>query len=117
MLSFAGLFGAFQQGLTRSSKTMQETYELKVHLACDEETGRWYIAESDIPGLWLEAADAASLMSRIMESAPEMIELNEQEILTVCRSRANAIKRPVGQYRLRPSIMPVFDSPVALVPA
>ena len=59
---------------------MPETFELKVHLACDEETGRWYVAESEIPGLWLEADDPMALMSRIQEAAPELIELNQEEI-------------------------------------
>ena len=113
MLSFAGLTNFISRGLTRSSDRMQETYELKVHLARDEESGRWYIAESDIPGFWLEADDPGSLVDRIMQAAPEMIELNEAEILANCRARSDAVPRLTAQ-RLRPSIMPVFDSPLAL---
>jgi hypothetical protein len=54
--------------------------ELSVHLAQDRETQRWFIARSDIPGLWLEAATAPALMERIAAAAPELIELNAEEI-------------------------------------
>lgn len=90
---------------------MREAFELKVHLACDEETGRWYIAESDIPGLRLEDADPLALMARIQEAALELIELNQDEILATCRAKSAPVKQG---SRLRPSILPVFDNPLAL---
>lgn len=95
---------------------MKETYRLKVHLACDEETGRWYIAESDIPGLWLEADTPLELMAKIEQAAPEMIELNRDEIVAACRARAAADewqKAPKGA----PQWLPIFDSPLKLAHA
>lgn len=92
---------------------MGEALELKVHLACDEETGRWYVAESDIPGLWLEADDPIALMHRIAEAAPELIALNEEEIVEACRLRDNA-KRVAKANRPLPTWKPVFDNPLAL---
>jgi len=96
---------------------MAETYELKVHLAHDEETGRWYIAESDIPGLWLEAADPMALMQRIQEAAPELIELNQKEILATCAARAEARQPKRNDPIPRAAIRPVFDSPLELADA
>jgi hypothetical protein len=93
---------------------MNETFELTVHLARDDETGRWYIAESDIPGLWLEADDPIALIERIKLAAPEMIELNEAEIIASCRSRAKTRKPWAVTGLPRPSIRPVFDSPLEL---
>lgn len=84
---------------------MREDIELKIHLAFDAEASVWYIAESDVPGLRLEADDPMELVRRISESVAELIELNEGEVL-----RKQASKR-------RPSVRftPVFDSslPVA----
>lgn len=84
---------------------MITSLDLKVHLARDDATGRWYIAESDIPGLWLEAPTASALMDRVALAAPEMIELNRQEILA--RFGATATTD-------RPNVVPVFDSPLVL---
>jgi hypothetical protein len=42
----------------------------------DHESGRWYIAESDMPGLWLEADSPAALIARIVKAAPEIMEMN-----------------------------------------
>ncbi len=92
---------------------MGSTFELKVHLACDPETGRWYVAESDIPGLWLEADSPSELMAKIQAAAPEIIELNNDEIVEACLKRA-AKKHLRKPDCTRPSIMPVFDSPLAL---
>lgn len=93
---------------------MRETFELKVHLACDEETGRWYIAESDIPGLWLEADDPLALIARIQKAAPELIELNEAEIVAACRAKAVGKRSARSAHTARPTIMPVFDNPLTL---
>lgn len=93
---------------------MRETFELNVHLARDEETGRWYIAASDIPGLWLEADTAVALMARVAEAAPEMIQLNEAEIIAACRSKSKRSKPLSEVGRVRPTIRPVFDSPLEL---
>lgn len=113
-LSLQGLRNFFNRGLLRSEFDMAETYELKVHLAQDEETGRWYIAESDIPGLWLEADDPMALIQRIQEAAPELIELNQKEILSACAARAENRRPSRTNPAPRPAIRPVFDSPLEL---
>ncbi|WP_164847354.1 DUF1902 domain-containing protein [Sphingobium algorifonticola] len=94
---------------------MNETFELTVHIACDDETNRWYVAESDIPGLWLEADDPWSLIERLKEAAPEMIALNEQEIIAACLAKAKPVKHgALSDDRPRPTIRPIFDSPLQL---
>lgn len=90
----------------------QLNVELQIHLARDDETGWWYIAASDIPGLVLEAKTPAGLIQKIEEAAPEMIELNYDEIVgrhgEGSRGRKGAaLDRPAWAYR------PVFDSPLA----
>lgn len=84
---------------------MRDDIELKIHLAFDPEASVWYIAESDVPGLRLEADDPMELVRRISESVAELIELNEGEVL---RKQATK-KRPAVRFT------PVFDSslPVA----
>lgn len=83
---------------------MAEVIELKVHFARDEESGRWYIAESEVPGLRLEAETASRLIERVSLCAGEMIELNMAEIVETKMLRS-------GQ-KLR--VRPVFDSPLEL---
>lgn len=78
--------------------------ELRVHLAIDEETGRWYVSSSDVPGLNLDSVDPMRLIRRIMAVAPELIELNAVEV-----------KRLYGIKRGAPvRLTPVFDSPLQL---
>ena len=77
---------------------------LNVHLAFDEKARRWYIADSDVPGLALEAEDPASLIRSIEQIAPELIELNGEEV-----ERRFGLK-PGDAVRLTP----VFDSPIEL---
>ncbi len=92
---------------------MAEKIELKIHLARDEESGRWYVAESDIPGLHLEGATATELMQRIELAAPEMIELNVEEIVA---KHARKIAAPVmraAPERPAVSYLPIFDTPLA----
>lgn len=86
-----------------------ERIELKVHIAHDEESGRWYIAASDIPGLRLEADTVHDLIRKVEDVAPDLIELNCDEILAPYRKskRRKQMLRPV-------SILPVFDSPLAV---
>lgn len=48
-----------------------------VEIAQDAETGRWYVAKSDVPGLHLEGDDPATLLQRVHLAAPELIALNE----------------------------------------
>lgn len=77
---------------------------MRVHIAEDEESGRWFITESDVPGLRLEGPDAASLIRRIELAAPELAEANAEEI-----ERLHGIA-PGSPIR----IVPVFDSPIRL---
>ena len=83
---------------------MTATIELKVHLARDEATGRWYIAESELPGLRLEADTVHDLIRQIEEVAPELIELNFEEISA----------RFSGGERVPVSIRPLIDTPLAI---
>ena len=87
---------------------MGNTIELEVHLARDEGTGRWYIASSDLPGLRLEADTAPDLIREIENVAPDLIELNYDEIIGV---------RPIGApAAIRPAfaIRPVIDTALAV---
>ena len=77
---------------------------MRVHIAEDAESGRWYIVQSDIPGLRLEAGDAVSLIRRIELAAPELAEANAAEIERLYGIPAgNAVR-----------IVPVFDSPIQI---
>lgn len=97
----------------RSDMLMEETFELKVHIACDEETGRWYVAESDVPGLRLEDADPLKLIARIELAVPELVELNLDEIVEACRAlRPDTHKSHSDVEWKRPAVRPVFDSPL-----
>ena len=78
--------------------------DMRVHIAEDDETGRWYIVQSDVPGLRLEADDAVSLIRRIELAAPELAEANASEI-----ERLHGIV-PGSSVR----IVPVFDSPIQI---
>lgn len=74
--------------------------ELRIHLKYDDESKRWFVAHSDIPGLRLEADTPQELIQRIADAAPELIELN------AAREEANT--RPALSWT------PVFDSPLEL---
>lgn len=78
--------------------------ELKVHVACDGETGRWYVSESEVPGLNLDAIDAPRLIRKIMVAAPELLELNAAEVQKLYGILPGAAVR----------LTPVFDSPLAI---
>jgi hypothetical protein len=78
--------------------------DLKVHLAFDEEANCWYVAQSEVPGLRLEAATAPELMERVAQVAGELIRLNEEEIR---KTHVRTSRSPVA-------ITPVFDSPLKL---
>lgn len=102
------------RGLGLEDMSMHTEFELKVHLARDDESGRWYVAESDIPGLWLEADSATALMDRIADAAPELIDLNQDEILAACLKRTGKAPKPKQAAPARPAIRPIFDSPFEL---
>lgn len=88
--------------------------ELKVHIARDDETGIWYVAESDIPGLRLEADDPMALIERIRVAAPEMIELNQAEILANNTVAQRTVDYRDAERKVMPSLTPIFDSPLSL---
>lgn len=98
---------------------MAERTELRVHLDCDDEAGVWYVAKSDIPGLSLEAATPSDLLSRIVEAAPELIELNTGLIARVVEAGpvAESNCRPRHPARRPWSVLPIFDAPLELARA
>lgn len=73
--------------------------ELNVHIAYDEEAGVWYVAESDIPGLALEADNPQHLMDRVAACAPRLLELNQKQ-------QSAKSTKPSLAWK------PVFDSPL-----
>ena len=83
---------------------MSKPADYKVHIAFDEEAARWYVSESDIPGLCLEAPSPAELIRKVTDAAPELIELN------LPRTRRGKSKRTAA-------VRPVFDDPVELAHA
>lgn len=91
---------------------MPESIELKVHIAFDAEAQVWYVGQSDIPGLRLEADDPFNLMKRLQGVAEELIEANLREILAK-HARPRSVKI---QSAARPpmSMRPVFDNAVQL---
>ncbi|HEY5720990.1 MAG TPA: DUF1902 domain-containing protein [Allosphingosinicella sp.] len=101
------IFESIQRGLRRMGAHVVQPIELKVHLAYDDEADVWYVAQSDVPGLCLEAATAPALVERVMQIAPELIELNEDELL----------KKYVRRERTSVAVTPVFDSPLRLAHA
>lgn len=80
---------------------------LEVHLAFDHEAKVWYIADSDIPGLHLEADSPIKLLERIIAAAPELIELNG--------SKGDTDEKGSRKTDQPVAVRPVFDAPFALV--
>jgi hypothetical protein len=89
---------------------MTNPVELTVHLAQDAETGLWYVAETQVPGLRLEAESVHELIRKVADAAPELIELNREEVA------AKHDKRLSGPEASRPpvTIRPVIDTPLAI---
>ena len=84
--------------------------ELSVHLARDAETGLWYVAQSQVPGLRLEAQSVHELIRMVADVAPELVDLNREEIA------ASHDPRLAGPEAARPpvTIRPVIDTPLAI---
>jgi len=72
--------------------------EFSVHIAYDDEADVWYVAESDIPGLALEADNPQRLLERVAACAPRLLELNG-------KPASSSAARPPYAWK------PVFDSP------
>lgn len=89
---------------------MAKAIELKVHLAQDSETGLWYVASSEVPGLRLEAESVHELIRKVQDIAPELVDLNRPEIAE------RHDKRLAGPEAARPpvTIRPLFDTPLAI---
>ena len=84
--------------------------ELEVHLAQDAETRLWYVAESEVPGLRLEAESVHELIRKVEDVAPELVDLNREEIA------ARHDRRLAGRVANRPpvTIRPLIDTPLAI---
>ncbi|MGA9582408.1 MAG: DUF1902 domain-containing protein [Allosphingosinicella sp.] len=84
--------------------------ELEVHLAQDSDTHLWYVATSDVPGLRLEAESVHELIRKVEHIAPELVDLNREEIA------ASHDPRLAGPPEHRPpvTIRPVIDTPFAI---
>lgn len=89
---------------------LSQGQELAVHIARDEETGIWYIAQSDIPGLRLEGDTVSDLLRKIEDVAPDLIELNAEEIAVGRRARSGGAPLGLGTMNIRP----VFDSTMSV---
>jgi hypothetical protein len=87
-----------------------DSIELKVHLAQDEETRLWYVAQSDVPGLRLEADSVHDLIRKVEEAAPELVDLNRAEIAA---THGEALNGPEGE-RPPVTILPFIDTPLAI---
>ena len=101
---------------------MANRVELQVHLAFDEDAAVWYVAKTEIPGLSLEADTPLELLQRIVDSAPELIELNSGECAEVVGIRpadGSQAHRRLGKRGspLPVAVRPIFDAPLNLAHA
>ncbi len=48
----------------------------KVNCAWDDEAGVWYIAESNVPGLAVEAPNEEAMIEEILAAIPELLMAN-----------------------------------------
>ncbi len=48
----------------------------RIRCEWDREAGVWHVAESDVPGLSLEAATQQTMTARLRQTVPELLELN-----------------------------------------
>lgn len=102
--TFQHFLDTVRRGLQWLGIDLDEHIQLKVHIAFDEEVNVWYIAESDIPGLRLEADDPMELVRRVSESVAELVELNCAEVVASHHRKKKAARSV--------SFTPVFDSPL-----
>ncbi len=47
-----------------------------IHVAWDDEAKAWYVQDSDVPGLCIEAATLERMAERLAEIIPELLEAN-----------------------------------------
>ncbi|MFA6219540.1 MAG: DUF1902 domain-containing protein [Erythrobacter sp.] len=96
---------------------MSNRVELQVHLAFDAEAKVWYVAKTEIPGLSLESESPIDLLNRIVECAPELIELNSGKYAEIMAVRPAAKRKRAGSAKADPSpiaVRPIFDAPLSL---
>jgi len=55
---------------------MSPNYRFYVKAEWDEEAKVWYVAETNVPGLSLEAPTSDALLERLDCAVPELLELN-----------------------------------------
>lgn len=53
---------------------------IKISCAYDEDAGVWYVEESDLPGLHIEAARLEDMVQEIRALVPELVRLNRDLI-------------------------------------
>jgi hypothetical protein len=121
---FKAFLGTLRRGARRGGEVVHQKpdIELKVHIAQDEESGVWYIAASDIPGLRVEADSADELIRKVEDVAADLLELNLEEVAANVAARqrkrspkaAKASRSAESGERPRTVIRPVFDSPLAV---
>ena len=113
------VFDTFRWGQRSDVVMSKETIELRVHLDYDDEARVWFVAKSDIPGLVLEANSPTRLVERILEAAPELIELNEALLFENLEQRESEPSLPMQEVFTptprRRLVTPIFDRPLELV--
>ncbi len=55
----------------------------------DPEAEVWYVAESNVPGLSVEAPTMEQMQEKVLRAAVEMIELNMPELIRAAGPQAN----------------------------
>lgn len=76
--------------------------QFRIELDYDSDSQAWFVAETELPGLVLEDADPGRLVSRLVDAAAELHELNRNDFPTSVLSIE------------RLSLIPVFKSAIGL---
>lgn len=53
--------------------------QFRIELDYDSDSQAWFVAETELPGLVLEDADPGRLVSRLVDAAAELHELNRND--------------------------------------
>lgn len=83
---------------------MTTAHSFIIEIDYDPECQRWYVAETELPGLILEDADPGRLVSRLVIAAPELLELN------AVYPDNGVLAHDQGAF----SIVPTFRTPISL---
>lgn len=116
------VFETIRWGQRSEGYMTENEISLQVHIAYDDEAKVWYVAKSEVPGLSLEAASPYDLMQRVVEAAPELLELNEGLLVDCVSARIKSPHDDLPQlrntnHRPRMSVLPIFDTPLELAHA